>query len=100
MSHTHVFETASIARLFERIAEEGGDCSVVLLCDSHVAWSVVARARSSSRSLKFIMKKICALSLGFAIYGAGRFAYKMEFSRSSDKEFYHCSGSMPGCFFG
>jgi len=57
------------------------------LCDSHVARSVVARARSSSRSFKLIMKKICALSRGFGIYGAGRFAYKMEFSRSSDKEF-------------
>ena len=72
--HINVFETAAIARLYEKLAEEGGDCRVVFLCDSHVARSVVARGRSSSRSLKYIMRRIGALALAFGIYGAGRFA--------------------------
>lgn len=54
--HINVLETAAIARLYEKLAEEGGDCRVVFLCDSHVARSIVARGRSSSRSLKYIMR--------------------------------------------
>ena len=73
-SHINILETAAAMRAHEEEALRGGDIRFVSLIDSHVALSVLARGRSSSDALRFLMKRCSSLSLAYGLYQAGRFA--------------------------
>ena len=73
-SHINILETSSIFRVFAFAARGGGDQRFTYFSDSHVAKSSVVRGRTSSDALRPYLRRIGALTVGYGLYPAGRFA--------------------------
>ena len=73
-SHINVLEMSAVVRLLRELAKKGGDQRITVFIDSHVVLSCLVRGRSSSDSLRSLLRKVCALSIGFGLYVSGRFA--------------------------
>ena len=73
-SHINILETSSIFRVFAFAARGGGDQRITYFSDSHVAKSSVVRGRTSSDALRPYLRRIGALTVGYGLYPAGRFA--------------------------
>eukprot|EP00971_Amphidinium_carterae_P195176 3873124-Amphidinium_carterae.1 len=66
--HINILELRAVFVLLQRLIKQGIHyCRLVLLCDSLVAVSVLAKGRSSSRRLNFIVRRISALLLSYRI---------------------------------
>ena len=71
-AHINILETASILRLFKRLAG-CGPSRVVVLVDSSVAFHACAKGRSPSRGLTPVLRKIGALCLASGLFPAFHF---------------------------
>ena len=71
-AHINILETASILRLFKRLAGSGPS-RVVVLVDSSVAFHACAKGRSPSRGLTPVLRKIGATCLASGLYPAFHF---------------------------
>ena len=74
VAHINILEVAATLKLFSHVAKGGGDCRFLYLGDSHVARSVLARGRSSSTALQFLLKRAASVCVGYGLYPSGRFA--------------------------
>ena len=72
-SHINVLETAADLKVWAHVAREGGDKRFTFLSDSHVSRSVLVRGRSSSDSLRPLLRRAAALCVAYGLYPAGRF---------------------------
>ena len=72
-SHINVLETAAALKVWAHVAREGGDKRFTFLSDSHVSRSVLVRGRSSSDSLRPLLRRAAALCVAYGLYPAGRF---------------------------
>ena len=72
-SHINVLESAAAFVLLKHLAQEGGDSRFTILIDSNVARSALSRGRTSSATLRPVLKRVAGLSIAFGLYPAYRF---------------------------
>ena len=102
-SHINVLETAAALKVWAHVAREGGDKRFTFLSDSHVSRSVLVRGRSSSDSLRPLLRRAAALCVAYGLYPAGRFVPTRwnpadAPSRGGDLRWSFCSRTC-GCSF-
>ena len=67
--HINLLELEAVLALLRRLACDGvRDARILILVDSRVALGALAKGRSSSRRINFVLKKTCAVCFAYGLY--------------------------------